>query len=428
MKKIVWLLLFIFACSAAEADLVYTYTDSSGNGRVGCIKVDETDSESDSVDYFNFTVNKDTAERSFNNLINASAFKRSNKSYVIVTEAPKVVSGAVSNDTAYIYNYDSDGDWTFDSSFDMIGALNVKEVAISANGNSLFAAARGFEDKTSQAGIIEYAYSSFLPTGNAFIFSKDIDIEEDCVVRAEDLIIYSNTIFALFSVKASDDIWLNSYVTRLDGQLEWRTRYRNYEVGPRAMDFAQNKSNQVVVACMGNDGVSGDVSLLYTNSSKAVSLTSGDIDGNLVGEVLAVGRAYDKGVYFIAASGDVETLYVCSDNKEDTLSYKIMDVTPEANSAVSDRRKIAWDDVNKLVFVMTGDSIIVIDENHGSADDDYIVKIFSSSELGGWPSSISETKKVSSKKSSSSNSGCDALSLSLIALLIPAAFVKFKRF
>lgn len=425
MKKIVWLLLFIFACSAAEADVIYTYTDSSGNNRVGLIKVTEDDSVSEN--YFNFAVSKDAAGRSFNSVINASAFKRSNKSYVIVTETPEVISDAASSDTAYIYNYNSDGNWTLEDSFEMTGALNVKEVDISANGNSLFAAARGFEDKTAQAGIIEYAYPDFKPTGNAFIFSKDIDIEKDCVVRAEDLLIYSNTIYGLFSVRASDDGWLDSYVTRLDGQLEWRTRYRNYEVGPQAMDFALNKSNQVVVACMGNKGISGDVELLYANSSKTVLLTNCDIDGNLVGKVLAVGRGLDKGVYFIAASGDVETLYGCYDNKEDLLSDKIMDVTPAVNPNVGERRKIVWDDVNKLVFIMTGDSIIAIDENYGLADNNYIVKTFSVGDLGGWPNSISEIKKVSSKKSSSSNSSCDALSLGLIVLLIPA-FIKFKKF
>ncbi len=412
MKKFLLSLLFIFICGAAHADLVYTYKDSSGNWKAGSIAVTAT---ADATEPFDFEIYQDAAGINFNNAPYIYIVKRSGKNYAIITDTP---SGA-SCDTAYIYNYDSYGDWTLSASFDMVGALNVNRVVISNNGNSLFASAWGTENETALTGVFEYSASTYLPTGQAFVFSNDID--DDCIVHAEDLLINNNMIYALFSVKSADGTWLDSNLTILDGQLEWRRRYRNHVLSPQAVYLALNKAKQPVVACMGNDEESGDVSFVRNN--RVYTLTSEDYDGNYFGSVVAVGRDHSSGVYFIAVSGDVETLYRCYENKEDTPSYKIMDITPAAGAEVQTAsREVVWDDVNKLVYVMGGDKIIVIDENNGLEANNYVIKTLSTSDLGGWPAAIAVTQKTS-KKSSSSSSGCDALSLGLLAA---ASLVIFK--
>ncbi|MBQ4418368.1 MAG: hypothetical protein II870_01930 [Synergistaceae bacterium] len=51
MKKFLLSLLFIFICSAAHADLVYTYKDSSGNWKAGSIAVTATADATEPCDF-----------------------------------------------------------------------------------------------------------------------------------------------------------------------------------------------------------------------------------------------------------------------------------------------------------------------------------------------------------------------------------------
>ena len=63
MKKFLLSLLFIFICSAAHADLVYTYKDSSGNWKAGSIAVTAT---ADATEPFDFEIYQDAAGINFN--------------------------------------------------------------------------------------------------------------------------------------------------------------------------------------------------------------------------------------------------------------------------------------------------------------------------------------------------------------------------
>lgn len=412
-NKLFLLFLFIFACVPAWADVVYTYTDSNGVGHVGFINVIKTEGDDNN---FAFVVSRDiVTDRNFNNKIQASVYRRNNRSYAIITEPPSEPNKTVnSNDTAFIYNYNTESSWTLANSFDMVGALNVRNVAASSNGNSLFAAAYGFDDETLNSGIIEYSASNFRPTGNSYVFSDDV---EDCIVHAEALVIDNNYIYSLFSVR-SEDKWIESNLSVLDGQLLWKTRYISELLNPHAVDFALARNDYVLAACMGEGNVSSEVSLLQ--SRNFVTLVSADNSGNLIGEVLSVGRDSGSGAYFIALNNNQETLYHCADINDGTLDADTIDVTPSLNSdLISSNRKILWDNDNKLVFAMGGDKIIIIDNENN------VLNTFSASELGGYPSSISVIKESSSKsKSNNNDDGCNTAYFGLIALIIPAFFVK----
>ncbi len=414
------LLLSALLCTPANADLLYTYTNSStGSCDVGLIDVTKTESGS-----FNLTPVKDAVSDLTFNKIHVSGYKKNNSSYAIIAEHPVTPDNTTNSvDIAYIYNYDQSGNWNLEKSFEMTGAVNVRKVIISGNGDSLFAAAHGLDDQTVNSGVVEYYIPSNYAKRNSYVYS----VKDGSVVHGEDLFIHDNRIHTLFSVK-SGDTWLQSNVTRFYGQF---TKENNTRLNPQAVDFTF-ANNQVVAACMGNynasgDVISGEVSLW---GNGFVTLVSADNDGNSIGKVLAVNRDNGSGFYFIAEKNNVETLYYCTttNRTDDIFSVISVDtVTPSSSSYVSSERDILWDDDNKLVFIMTGDKIIIINCNTDEEGYYTVLKTYTYSDLGGYPSSISLITDSSSPSSKKNNRGCNSLYLGLIALIVPAVCaVKFK--
>lgn len=377
MKKIFLLLILVlFTCNNAYADLVYTTT----NGYLGSIDYESIDELTTYPNQFQ----TGTSPIVTSYLLNGYA-------KVMLINPLNTLS-----DWDQFYVFDGANlttpENTDDLFFNGISGTTSIVTAVNADVTSVFL--------TSNQGVVaEYRAGETEPR-NYYNYS---DVTSDDAVALKSLI-SRERLFVLFD---RHNEYLNQDIhelLRFDGMLKKNSSFASLDLGVAANDVAV-MSNGMVFA--GFDGGIRKIS----NKEYEDLLTEDNVTNIHVEN--------KKSFYTISKNAT---------NNTTTLSYYYEDEPKVIYSGTTGEcnTQLLYDSKNKLLAAILCDGILVLDISDSTIE---VSRFIPSSELGGIPNSVAflGVSTITSNTSSSSSSGCNAISMPFMGILLAGLIAKFKK-
>lgn len=377
-KKLLPVLLLLLSAGAAGANVVYTAVGSgSSAASVGVIGI----SSVASIDVRPSVLTGRPADAA------VYAFQRDGSQYVLVSH-PNPATG----DSVYVYS--AARGWNAPiASADWPGVRGIRDMDISDNGRSLFAAAYD------SGNLVEIRTETLLPTGSVLTLSAD-----GRSVHGQRVRVRGKEIYALLTAGDANGKNVSGWVFRLDGRL---APYASFDVGAGATDMALYDDEKVLALAYGNGG---GLKAYQPGKEKFTDLISG---AGGYGDIVSVCEDGGSSIYFIAqTAAGADALYHWKNNAV-TEVWRSMDAPKDGV------RRLVWDASAKALATTTGDRILIF-------KDDALVRTLTSGDLGGTVTSLATFNEVSDEDDEDSGF-CSALGLGAVALLLPLALLRRRR-
>lgn len=315
------------------------------------------------------------------------AFLRDGGQYVLVSH-----SNSTTGDAVYVYS--AARGWNAPiASADWPGVRGVRDMDVSDNGRSLFAAA------SDSGNLVEIRTETLLPTGNVLALSAD-----GGNVHGQRVRVRGKEIYALLTAGNANGDNVSGWLFRLDGRL---VPYASFDLGAGATDMALYDDEKVLALVYGNGG---GIKVYQPGRGKFKDLVNGS---GGYGDIVSVCEDGGSSIYFIAqtASG-ADALYHWKDSAA-------AEVWRSADAPKDGLRRLVWDTSAKALAATTGDRVLIF-------KDDALVRTLTSGDLGGTVTSLATFNEVSDKDDGDSGF-CSALGLGAVALLLPLALLRRRR-
>ena len=377
-KELLPALLLLVSAGAAGANVVYTAVGAgSSTASVGVIGI----SSAVSVDVRPSVLTGRPVDAA------VYAFRRDGGQYVLVSHPDRT-----SGDAVYVYS--AARGWNAPvASADWPGVRGVRDMDVSDNGRSLFAAAYD------SGSVVEIRTETLLPTGNALTLSADGGSAHGQRIRVR-----GKEIYALLTAGNANGDNVSGWLFRLDGRL---VPYASFDLGAGATDMAPYDDEKVLALAYGNGG---GIKVYQPGRGKFKDLVNGS---GGYGDIVSVCEDGGSSIYFIAqtASG-ADALYHWKDSAA-------AEVWRSADAPKDGLRRLVWDTSAKALAATTGDRVLIFKE-------DALVRTLTSGDLGGTVTSLATFNEVSDKDDGDSGF-CSALGLGAVALFLPLALLRRRR-
>lgn len=377
-RKLLPALLLLFAAGTAGANVVYTAVGTgSSTASVGVIGV----SSAASIDVRPSVLTGRPADAA------VYAFQRDGGQYVLVSHPNSTAGDAV-------YVYSAARGWSAPiASADWPGVRGVRDMDVSDNGRSLFAAAYD------SGNVVEIRTETLLPTGNVLALSADGGSPHGQRVRVR-----GKEIYALLTAGNATGNDVSGWLFRLDGRL---VPYASFDVGAGATDIALYDDEKTLALAYGNGG---GIKVYQPSRGQLTDLVSGS---GSYGDIVSVCEDGGSSIYFIAqtASG-ADALYHWKDNAA-------VEVWRSTDAPKDGLRRLVWDASAKVLAATTGDRVLIF-------KDDALVRTLTSGDLGGTVTSLAAFNEAADEDDGDSGF-CSALGLGAVALFLPLALLRRRR-
>ncbi len=377
-KKLLPALLLLLSAGAAGANVVYTAVGAgSSTASVGVIGI----SSAASVDVRPSVLTGRPADAA------VYAFQRDGGQYVLVNHPDRT-----SGDAVYVYS--TARGWNAPvASADWPGVRGVRDMDVSDNGRSLFAAAYD------SGNVVEIRTETLLPTGNALTLSADGGSAHGQRIRVR-----GKELYALLTAGDATGNDVSGWLFRLDGRL---VPYASFDVGAGATDIALYDDEKTLALTYGNGG---GIKVYQPSRGRLTDLVSGSSG---YGDIVSVCEDGGSSVYFIArTTSGADVLYHWKDNAAAEV-WRSVDVPKDGV------RRLVWDTSGKALVATTGDRVLIFKE-------DALVRTLTSGDLGGTVTSLAAFNEAGDEDDGDSGF-CSALGLGAAALLLPLALLRRRR-
>ena len=377
MKKIFLLLILVlFTCNNAYADLVYTTT----NGSLGYIDYESIDELTTYSNQFQTGTSPIVTSYLLNGYVKVMLINPFN----------------TLSDWDQFYVFDGANlttpEHTDDLFFTGITGTTSIVTAVNADVTSVFL--------TSNQGVVaEYRAGETEPR-NYYNYS---DVTSDDAVALKS-VISRERLFVLFN---RHNEYLNQdfhELLRFDGMLKKNSSFASLDLGIAVNDVSVMSSGTVLA---GFDGGIRKIS----NKSYEDLLTDENVTN-----------------IYVENKQSFYTISKNATNNTTTLSYYYDDVPEVIYSGTTGQcnTQLLYDAKNKLLAAILCDGILVLDISDSTVE---ISRFIPSSELGGIPNSVAflGVSTITSNTSSSSSSGCNSISMPFMGILLLGLIAKFKK-
>ena len=377
MKKIFLLLILVlFTCNNAYADLVYTTT----NGSLGYIDYESIDELTTYSNQFQTGTSPIVTSYLLNGYVKVMLINPFN----------------TLSDWDQFYVFDGANlttpEHTDDLFFTGITGTTSIVTAVNADVTSVFL--------TSNQGVVaEYRAGETEPR-NYYNYS---DVTSDDAVALKS-VISRERLFVLFD---RHNEYLNQdfhELLRFDGMLKKNSSFASLDLGIAVNDVSVMSSGTVLA---GFDGGIRKIS----NKSYEDLLTDENVTN-----------------IYVENKQSFYTISKNATNNTTTLSYYYDDVPEVIYSGTTGQcnTQLLYDAKNKLLAAILCDGILVLDISDSTVE---ISRFIPSSELGGIPNSVAflGVSTITSNTSSSSSSGCNSISMPFMGILLLGLIAKFKK-
>ena len=374
-KELLPALLLLLSAGAAGANVVYTAVGAgSSTASVGVIGI----SSAASVDVRPFVLTGRPADAA------VYAFQRDGGQYVLVSH-----SNSTTGDAVYVYS--AARGWNAPiASADWPGVRGVRDMDVSDNGRSLFAAAYD------SGSVVEIRTETLLPTGNVLALSAD-----GGNVHGQRVRVRGKELYALLTAGNANGDNVSGWLFRLDGRL---VPYASFDLGAGATDMALYDDEKVLALVYGNgDGIK----VYQPGRGKFKDLVNGS---GGYGDIVSVCEDGGSSVYFIArTTSGADVLYHWKDNAA-------AEVWRSVDAPKDGVRRLVWDAGGKALAATTGDRVLIFKE-------DALVRTLTSGDLGGTVTSLATFNEVADENDGDSGF-CSALGLGAAVLFLPLALLR----